>query len=101
MQSVYTLIDISHQQVLHQIVLMKEQVHLMDGKEITINAGNYIGTSKGMEGEGFHCVVDWLEEEGLLPFSQDFVIDHDSSVQCTSTTTAACSTSAFSTTPVT
>jgi hypothetical protein len=62
---------------------MKEQVHLINRKEITINTGNYIGTLKGMEGEGFQCVVDWLEEEELLPSFQDFIIDRDSLVQCT------------------
>jgi hypothetical protein len=55
----------------------------MHGKEVTISKGNYFGMLKGMEGEGFWHAVDWLKEEGLLPCFQEFVVDHDSSVQCT------------------
>jgi len=49
-------------------------------KIITISKGNYIGTSKGMEGEAFQRMLNWLEEKGLMAYFKLFVCDQDSLV---------------------
>jgi len=76
----YVLIDASTGKVLHQIVLKKACYQQVNGKIITISKGNYIGTSKGMEGEAFWWMLNWLEEKGLMVHFKLFVCDQDSSV---------------------
>lgn len=79
-QATYSCINTATQQVMHQVMLTKAHVHLLKGQEVVVSPGNYFGTTKGMEGEGFHQLIDWLEGEGLLPYLHEFVCDQDSSV---------------------
>ncbi|KAL6056159.1 hypothetical protein QOT17_016279 [Balamuthia mandrillaris] len=65
---VYSIVDTSNNKVLYQVVLSKDKARvLQSGKEVTVVEGNYEGTSKGMEAEGFRRAIDWLEEKKLLP----------------------------------
>jgi len=77
---VYVLIDASTGKVLHQIVLKKACYWQVNDKIITISKGNYIRTSKGMEGEAFWQMLNWLEEKGLMAYFKLFVSDQDSLV---------------------
>jgi len=77
---VYKLIDASTGKVFHQIILKKACYQQVNGKIITISKGNYIGTSKGMEGEAFWQMLNWLEEKGLMAYFKLFVSDQDSLV---------------------
>lgn len=77
---VYTVIDSVSGKVVHQIILTKSFKRLVNGEMVTVRKGNYFGTSKGMEGEAFRQMVDWLEEKRLLPCLRVFVCDQDSSV---------------------
>jgi len=58
--SMYVLIDTSTGKVLHQIILKKACYWQLNGKIITISKDNYIGTSKGMEGEAFWWMLEDL-----------------------------------------
>ncbi len=82
-ESVYVLVDLKEQKVIHQEVLVKKRTRQICGKEVVITEGNYFGTSKGMEGEGFRRCVNWLDQQKLLPVVKDFASDDDSSVQST------------------
>ncbi|KAL6057869.1 hypothetical protein QOT17_015218 [Balamuthia mandrillaris] len=78
---VYSIVDTSNNKVLYQVVLSKDKARvLQSGKEVTVVEGNYEGTSKGMEAEGFRRAIDWLEEKKLLPQLRTYVCDQDSSV---------------------
>jgi len=66
--------------VLHQIVLTKRVTRKWKDKTIVIHEGNYEGTSKGMEGEAFRQILDWLEAQLLLPYFKVMCCDQDSSV---------------------
>jgi hypothetical protein len=79
-QVVYTLINLQTSQVLFQVVLCKERLQVMAGKEVVICEGNYFRTSQGMEGEAFRRLVDYLNGVRLLPYLHDFVCDQDLSV---------------------
>ncbi|KAL6074219.1 hypothetical protein QOT17_004250 [Balamuthia mandrillaris] len=78
---VYSIMDTSNNKVLYQVVLSKDKARvLQSGKEVTVVEGDYDGTSKGMEAEGFRRAIDWLEEKKLLPQLRTYVCDQDSSV---------------------
>lgn len=62
------------------MVLCKERLQVMAGKEVVICEGNYFRTSQGMEGEAFRRLVDYLNGVRLLPYLHDFVCNQDSSV---------------------
>jgi hypothetical protein len=79
-QATYSVIDLQQQRVVYQAVLTKERKHLLAGKEVIVSPGNYFGTAKGMEGEGFRRVADDFEEEGVLPYIRTYTVDQDSSV---------------------
>jgi len=57
-------------------VLSKRRVRCIKGKEIVLTEGNYVGTSHGMEGEGFRWCVDWLDKKKI----KRLACDRDSSV---------------------
>ncbi len=76
----YIIMDTKTKKVLHQVILVKEQQQTYKGVSQIIQAGNYCGTSKGMEGEAFQCTLRWLEKKGLLPYFKAMVCDQDSSV---------------------
>ncbi|KAL6051121.1 hypothetical protein QOT17_019386 [Balamuthia mandrillaris] len=51
---VYSLIDTNNNKVLYQVVLSKSKAKVLkSGKQVWVVEGNYEGTSKGMEAEGF------------------------------------------------
>lgn len=79
---VYVLIDASTGKVLHQIILTKRCTRKIRGRTTIIRKGNYFGTSKGMEGEAFRRMLNWLDEKKLMPYFKVMVCDQDSSVLC-------------------
>ncbi len=82
-EGVYGLIDAHMHKVVYQVVFIKKKMLLQNGQKVVVQEGNYDGTSKGMEGEGFRQIIDWLAENKLLPLLKTFVCDQDSSVLCT------------------
>ncbi|KAL6053383.1 hypothetical protein QOT17_018029 [Balamuthia mandrillaris] len=72
---VYSIVDTSN----NRLSCQQTRV-LQSGKEVMVVDGNYEGTSKGMEAEGFQRAIDWLEEKKLLPQLRTYVCDQDSSV---------------------
>lgn len=79
-EAMVTLIHIATREIIHQKVLSKRRVRCIKGKEIVLTEGNYVGTSHGMEGEGFRWCVDWLDKKKILPQVKRLACDRDSSV---------------------
>lgn len=74
------MIDAKTKKILHEEIVTKQAWRKLRGVLRLIRAGNYIGTSKGMEGEAFRRVVKCLEVSGLLAHWKVIVCDQDSSV---------------------
>ena len=55
----------------------EEEEHRM----ITVQKGNYEGSSQGMEGEAFKRCLDWLQDKGILHMMSDFVSDQSTTVE--------------------
>lgn len=76
----YVMVDARTKKILHEEIITKQAQRKSRGVSRLIRAGNYIGTSKGMEGEAFRRVIKWLEIKGLLAYWKVIVCDQDSSV---------------------
>jgi hypothetical protein len=75
------MVDVSHGKISCEIMLFKQVVQQINGKEVIINAGNYDGTSKGMENKACQQAFAILKEEGILSDVLSCTTDDDSSVK--------------------
>ena len=71
--------------VICAIVLTKSHVAMVKAANNTtiqteVHSGNYVGTSKGMEGEAFILSLEQLRQSGLLPLLTTITCDGDSGV---------------------
>ena len=82
----YLVRDFKENSVVCCVVLKKDHiVHILDGDGQWVvkncKPGNYMGTSKGMEGEAFVVAMDQIVDAGLDSLMDKIVLDGDSGVR--------------------
>ena len=75
-QSWWVLINAENGEIVSTVILMKSREE--HGK--VVFQGNYVGSSRGMEGESFDIAVRSLKAADLMELWRGFVCDQDSSV---------------------
>ncbi|ELR22713.1 uncharacterized protein ACA1_339360 [Acanthamoeba castellanii str. Neff] len=77
----FTAVDVERSKIVHEETMLKECMQQINGKEVVITKGNYLGTLQGMECKGFCHQINWLQERGLLKNIECIAHDNNASIE--------------------